>query len=201
MKRTHSFEIVGIGEFDEYPAKVKKKEYPSVNKSGVALVKKVIAQGNPSEYGYLDSMGKVYAKEEVFFDLNGKLVQKVGRTEKVSPQNYKIVEQKEVSDLLDNISKSFVLPKNETTMKAFKGLVAQDKALKFKYKKSSVGLNWVDSFMFEKDGVLMLYSGEGKESEAVEKFKALQNAVKQNKDIVTDEIVVSNADDVAPQLD
>jgi hypothetical protein len=197
MKRTHSFEIVGIGEFDEYPAKVKDAEYPSVSKDGVALVKKVLTQGNSSEYGWLDINGKVYNKEEVFFNINGKLAQKVNRTDKVI--QHKIVDVVNAMELLESDT-SFLIPKSETALKQFKALVGEGKALKFMYKKSSVGFKFVNAFVFEIGGELVMLTGLGKRSEALEQFKANRKAQKESKSNMPD-VVEINANEIMPMLD
>lgn len=194
MRRTHSFELVGIGNFDEFPARVKDKEYPCVNKQGQALVKKVIAQGNSSEYAWFDANGKTYSKEEVFWSVNGKLVQKVNRTEKVSVS--KLVPKEEAFDMLE-LNTSFLLPQNETTLNAFRAAVPQDQALKFAYKKSSVGFKWVSAFVFELNGELCLLTGSGKRSEAMEQFKSSKAKAIE----AMPETVEVSADEVAPDLD
>ena len=194
MRRTHSFEIIGMGEFDEFPAKVKEQEYQSVNKSGVPVVKKILTQGNSSEYAWFDAEGKTYSKEEVFFDVNGKFVQKVNRTEKVP--TYKIVSASEAMELLESDT-SFLLPRNETTLKHFRELVKEGQAIKFAYKKSSVGFKWVNAFAFEINGELVMLTGLGKRSEALEQFKGSRK----NSKSVMPEIVEVSADEVAPNLD
>jgi len=194
MRRTHSFEIVGIGEFDEFPAKAKDTEYPCVNKNGMPIVKKVLTQGNSSEYGWLDADGKVYRKDEVFYNLNGKFVQKVDRTEKVPV--YQLTGVSEATELLESDT-SFLLPRNETTLKHFKEIVPEGKALKFAYKKSSVGFKWVNAFVFEINGELCMLTGLGKRTTALEQFKANK---KKAKDSMPDIVEVS-ADEVTPTLD
>ena len=193
MKRTHSFEIVGIGEFDEFPAKAKEPEYPSVNKDGLPVVKKILTQGNSSEYGWLDANGKVYSKEEVFYDLNGKLVQKVNRTDKVL--KYKIVPITDI-ELLESDT-SFLLPRNSTTLDLFKKFVPVGNAIKFAYKKSSVGLRFVNAIIFMANEELIMITGLGKRSEALEQFKAYR---KQSIDTMPESVEV-NANEVAPDLD
>lgn len=196
MKRTHSFEIVGIGEFNEFPAKVKESEYPSVSKSGEPLVKKQVQVGIPSEYAYMDKNGVVYEKKDVFYNLNGKLVQKVNRTESIS--SFKVVEAGEVDNLLES-STSFLLPSNVTTLGNFRQKVGQGMALKFVYKKSSVGFKFVNAYVFEKDNELVMVTGLGNKSKAMEMFKA------QLKEMATTgkqtEVVEVSAEDVAPTLD
>lgn len=192
MRRTHSFEIVGIGEFDEYPAKVKETEYVSVNKEGVPIVKKVLTQGNSSEYAWFDANGKVYPKEEVFYNLNGKFVQKVNRTDKVP--NYKVVDVAEALQLLESDT-SFLLPRNQTTLQHIKELIPSGKALKFVYKKSSTGFKWVNAFIFETNDELCMLTGLGKRNEALEQFKASKKQAKEN----MPETIV-NADEVEPDL-
>lgn len=197
MRRTHSFEIVGVGEFDEYPAKVKDTEYPSVSKEGVALVKKVLTQGNPSEYGWIDINGNTYTKEQVFYNINGKLVQKVNRTDKIS--QHKIVDVTQAIELLESDT-SFLVAKSETALKQFKALVGEGKALKFNYKKSSVGFKWVNAFVFEMNGELVMITGMGNRTQALEQFKANKKAQKESKNGMPDVVEVS-ADEVSPTLD
>lgn len=197
MKRTHSFEIVGVGEFDEFPAKVKEAEYPSVNKDGVAVVKKVLTQGNPSEYGWIDINGNTYTKEQIFFNINGKLAQKVNRTEKVT--QHKIVDVIQAVELLESDT-SFLLPKSETALKQFKALVGEGKALKFNYKKSSVGFKFVNAFVYELNGELVMITGLGNRTQALEQFKANKKAQKESKNGMP-EVVEINADEVSPTLD
>jgi len=194
MRRTHSFEIVGIGEFDEFPAKVKEQEYTACNKSGIPVVKKVLTQGNSSEYAWFDTEGKIYRKEEVFYNVNGKFVQKVDRTEKVL--NNKIVPVAEAMELLESDT-SFLLPRNETTLKHFKEICPEGKALKFVYKKSSVGFRWVNAFVFETNGEICMVTGLGKRMDALEQFKASKTKAKD----MMPEIVMVSADEVAPNLD
>jgi len=194
MRRTHSFEIVGVGEFDEFPAKVKEQEYQSVNKDGVPVLKKMLTQGNSSEYRWMDVNGKVYRKEEVFYNVNGKFVQKVNRTEKVP--TYKIIEATEAMELLESDT-SFLLPRNETTLKHFKDICPEGKALKFAYKKSSIGFKWVNAIVFEIKGELCMLTGLGKRTDALEQFKASKKKAKDS----MPEVVEVSADEVAPNLD
>jgi hypothetical protein len=196
MRRTHSFEIVGLGEFDEFPAKVKEAVYPTVNKDGMAVVKKVLTQGISSEYGWFDMNGKVYSKEEVFTNLNGQFVNKVERTKTI--KKYDIVDFSDVGNLLESDT-SFLLPKNETTLMRFKELVPDGKAMFFKYKKSSVGMKWVKSYVYLNQDELWMITGLGKKSEALEQFKASKKISKGNNGM-PDEVVVS-ADSVEPTLD
>jgi hypothetical protein len=194
MRRTHSFEIVGIGEFDEFPAKVKEQEYQSVNKNGEPIVKKILTQGNNSEYGWMDANGKVYRKEEVFYNVNGKFVQKVNRTDKVPA--YKIVNITDAVELLESDT-SFLLPRNETTLKQFNEICPEGKALKFVYKKSSVGFKWVNAFVFQISGELCMLTGLGKRTDALEQFKLSRKKAKET----MPEVVEVSADEVAPNLD
>lgn len=197
MKRTHNFEIVGIGTFDEYPAKIKEQEYKAVNKQGGILQKKEITKGMPTEYGWLDKDGKVYRKDEVFYDINGKFVQKVNRTEKVN--KFDIVPVSEALDLLES-STSFLEAQNSTTLKAFDNLVAEGKAIKFVYKKSSTGFKFVKAFIFKMGGELVMVTGIGKKSDMLERFKTNKRIAKESKQEMN-EVVEVEADEINVQVD
>lgn len=196
MRKTHSFEIVGIGEFNEYPAKVKEVDYPSVSKSGEALVKKAVQVGIPSEFAYMDKNGVVYEKKDVFYNVNGKLVQKVNRTEKIS--SFKVVEKGEAMRLLES-STSFLLPSNLTTLELFKKQVGDGMALKFVFKKSSVGFKFVNAYLFEDSNELVMVTGLGNRNTAMELFKAKRNELGSASG--NSEVVEVSAEDVTPTLD
>lgn len=197
MRKTHSFEIVGVGTFEEYPAKVKEVEYPCVSKEGLALAKKVLTQGNSSVYGWIDVNGKTYSKEEVFYNVNGLLGQKFNKTEKVKKVD--IVGVGEAIELLESDT-SFLLPQNETTLDNFRKMVGEGKALKFNYKKSSVGLKWVNAFVFELKGELVMITGLGNRTKALEQFKESKKAQSKSKSVMPDVVEIS-ADEVSPTID
>lgn len=195
MRKTHSFEVLGIGEFNEYPIKVKEDDYLIVNKKGEELVKKTLTIGVPSEYAYMDKSGNIYKKEDVFYDYKGKLVQKIDKTKKVD--KFKVVDKSEAGDLLE-VSTSFLLPTSDTTMDNFKDKITNEKALKFAYKKSSVGLKQYYAFVYMQDNVLVMVTGLGKRSEAIENFKGKMNDMINKND---GELEVVSANDVALSLD
>lgn len=198
MRRTHSFEIVGIGQFDEYPAHEKDIEYPTTTKDGKPLVKKLLTKGMPSEYGWMDNEGKVYSDGEVYREVNNHLVQKVKRTERVN--KFKYIRKDEISPL--DMSTSFLEPANQTTKDALKNLLKDGMALKFQYKKSSVGFKWVKAFIFEEDGEFIMVTGSGDKRMALELFKANKQAkVSSGAGDMPGEVVVVSADEVEPDID
>ena len=196
MKRTNSFEIVGIGDFDEYPAKAEEVEFEPMTKDRIPLVKKQVQRGTPSEYAWMDKDGKVYANNDVWWDIKGKLVQKVERTDKVTA--FKYVEAKDIKPL--SMDTSFLEPRNDTTRNKLSELIKDGKALKFSYKKSSVGLKWTTGMLFEEDGEFVLLTGRGDRKKALEMFKGNKKNSKKGK-AMPGEVVVSSADEVAPDLD
>jgi len=195
MRRTNSFEIVGIGEFDEFPAKAEEIEYPAMSKEREPLSKKMVTKGVSSEYAWMDRNGKVYPENDVWYEINGKLVQKVDRTKKVTA--FKYVEAKDIKPL--TMDSSFLLAKTETARQRLTELIKDGKALKFSYKKSSVGRKWTTAYLFEDEGELVMLTGRGDRKKALEMFKANKKQSK-GKDM-PGEIVVSAADEVAPDLD
>ena len=194
MNRTHSFELVGIGEFSEVPAKVQSKDYPIVNKLGEALVKKALQVGVPSEFGYMDKNGVVYEKSDVYYNLNGQLVQKVNRTDKVKA--FDIVDKSEAMNLLERDT-SFLIASSLTALDILKEKIGNDKALKFVYKKSSVGLKFVKAYIYQLDNQLCMITGLGDRNKALEMFKSRLTQINDKK---TDVLEVS-ANDVQINLD
>lgn len=195
MRKTHTFEIVGIGEFNEYPIKVKDKDYPIVSKDGKPLVKKVIQTGITGQYGFMDSDGKIYEKEEVFYNLNGKLVQKVEKTKQVS--KFDVVSKDEVYNLLESDT-SVLMASNKTTLETLKSKLGNDKVLRITYKKSSVGFRFVKAYIYLEDNEVMMVTGLGSKKDALENFKMLKSQMDKGKE--ESEVVVS-AEDIDIKLD
>ena len=201
MRKTHSFEIVGIGEFDEYPAKIEEKDYAMVSKDKTIVVKKVVQQGTPTEYAYVDGNGKAFSKDEVFYDFNGKLIQKVNRTDKVS--KFDVVPISEAVDCLEQDT-SWIIAKSKTALDNFRAKVGKDKAVKFTYKKSSVGLKFSKAYLYEQDNDLVMITGIGSRAKSQEQFKAIKRLsedVKKGKSKVEGAVEVVSADEVEVELE
>lgn len=195
MRTTQKFEVVGIGEFSVYPAKVKELEFQRVTANKIPVAKKVKEQGKQSVFAWVDSNGNEYTENQVFYDLgDGRIVQKIGRTEKV--KKFDIVPIGQTTKLLDKVSTNF-LDANDTTRENFKRVVGEGNALKCSFKKSSVGTNWVSSYIYLEDGVFEKRDGLGNLDEAREEFKTILQEQKQhkNKKAVKDTIEIS-ADDI-----
>ena len=87
MKAINSMEILGIGSVRLYNIKTDEKEFEMCNKDLVPLTKVAVEKGKLGTYKYIDNTGKEYSKADVFYNINGRALNKVSRTEKVNKFN------------------------------------------------------------------------------------------------------------------
>lgn len=190
MRNTNTIEVVGIGNFKVYPIVEKETEYNKVNKDKQILTKIKIVEGSPSKYAYVDENNNQYADKDVFIDFNGTLVQTIKKTEKV--KKFEIVDKTEIYNLTEyNIC---LLKTDETTYQIFNDKI-KDNAIRFTYKKSSVGLNFWRSYIMKINNKLVLIVGKGNLLKAIEDFNSMEKSKKENTEITYTRLEV-NADDL-----
>ena len=192
MKNTQQIEIVNIGDFKIFPIKAERQEFKPINKDGEELKSKRI--GEPSHLFYVDKTGKEYTKDEVFYAIGNKKVQKISRTEKVN--SFKIVEKLEVYDFL---AESYsVLDYSDTTLKNFERDVG-DKAVKFILKKSTTGFKFDVGYILKWNKKLIMISGFGTISEGIKEFTLMKNSEKKSKTIK--ETIEIKADELNKEIE
>jgi len=180
MRNTNTIQIIGIGNFKIYPVTEEDKEYNKINSNGEVLKKVVVVAGTPTKYSYVDSNNKHYENKDIYTDFNGLKLQAIKKTENV--KKFEIVDKTEIYNLTEySVS---LLNVNETTMGIFENQVGNN-AIKFTFKKSSVGFNFCKSYILKMNNQLVLISGKGNLQNAMNKFKEVQNSKEQNEVIFT----------------
>lgn len=172
MRKTNTFEVKDIGEFSTYPIKQKSKEFKAVNQEGEEIKKEVKEKGNSAIYVWVDSKGNEYKEEKVFYDISGKKIQKINKTEKVN--NYELCDREEIFDFVAD--SYYCLECNETTERNFNRVV-KDKAIRFIFKKSSRGFKFSVAYITKYQKQLLMITGIGKISNGVNEFKKMKQAV------------------------
>ena len=189
-KKTQTIEVVGIGNFNIYPIKVKEVDYNKVDSEGNILKKKILEPSQPAKFIYVDDNDKETPKENILIDFNGIKLQQIKRTEKV--KNFEIVDRNDYTHLTE-YSLSF-LDSDETTTAIFDEKI-KDKAICFKLKKSTIGFNFWRAYILKINGVLVMVSGKGDLIKAIEEFKEMNKAQQVKTEIVIQKIEV-NADEI-----
>ena len=190
MIKTQEIEVVGIGNFNIYPVKVKEKDYNKISQDGNILKKKILEPSKQAVYIYVDKDGNETPKEKVMVDFNGLKIQQIKRTEKV--KNFELVDKAEIYNLTE-YSLSF-LDTDETTLRIFEEKV-KDKAITFKLKKSTIGFNFYRAYIMKLNGILVMINGKGNLTTAIDEFKQI-NINKQQKTEVIIQKVEVNADEI-----
>ena len=190
MIKTQEIEVVGIGNFNIYPVKVKEKDYNKISQDGNILKKKILEPSKQAVYIYVDKDGNETPKEKVMVDFNGLKIQQIKRTEKV--KNFNLVDKTEIYNLTE-YTLSF-LDTDETTLSIFEEKI-KDKAITFKLKKSTIGFNFYRAYILKLNGVLVMITGKGNLNTAIEDFKQM-NINKQEKSEVIVQKVEVNADEI-----
>jgi len=190
VRKTQSIEIVGVGNFNIYPIKVKEVDYNKVNSEGKILNKKILEPSIPAKFIYVDKENNEVQKDKVFIDFNGLKIQQIKRTDKI--KNFEIVDKTEIYNLTES-GLSF-LDTDETTLNIFNEKI-QDKAITFKLKKSTIGFNFYRAYILKLNGILVMISGKGNLSKAIEEFKQM-NINKQEKTEIIIQKVEVKADEI-----
>ena len=190
MRKTQDIEIIGIGNFNIYPIKEKKKDYNKINQEGNILKKKILEPSKQAVYIWVNNEGIETPKEKVLVDFNGLKIQQIKRTDKV--KNFELVDRAEIYNLTE-YGLSF-LDTDETTLRIFEEKVG-NKAITFKLKKSTIGFNFYRAYILKLNGVLVMISGVGNLSQAIEDFKALKNSKQEKSEVVIQKVEV-NADEI-----
>lgn len=187
MKKIQKIEVVGLGEIELYGLKPQQQEFKPVNEAGEELTKKTKEAGKYATYVYVDESDKEYSSDEVFYNVGGKIIQKVKKTEKIN--DFDIVEK---SDILGDFMSDgyYICDCSETTLKNWDKEVGQDKAISFVLKKSSRGLKFHRAYVLKFQNHLVLFAGAGKISDGIKEFEKL----KENKKDV--EVSISGLKDV-----
>lgn len=192
MRKTNTFEIVGIGEFTRFPITRHKAEYKAINKEGVEVEKH--REGTLTYY-WVDNEGNKYSESEVFYAIGDKKVQKVKKTEKVS--SYEVVDKTEVYDFL---AEGFaVVDGTETTLRNFNRKVKENEALKFKIKLSSNGLKFDIAYILKWCGSLLMISGGGKISEGIKEFSLMKKTESKTKTLK--QVIEVSADELEKEIE
>jgi len=194
MRKTQSFEILGVGTFNIYPIKKKEKTFQLVNSEGEAVEKTEKESGSSAVYVWTDSKGNEYTKEQVFYDIGGRKIQKIKKTEKV--KTFELTDRTEIYDLAE--TSTYLLEGNETTTKNFENKVG-DKAIRFVFKKSSTGLKFHNAFIFRSHNEILMITGVGKISEGITEFKKMKQSVK-SKNVVMKDVVEIQADEIEGEI-
>ena len=192
-RKTQTIEIIGVGNFNIYPIKVKEVEYNKINNNGDVLKKKVIEAGTQAKYVYVDDKNTEYSNDRVFIDFNGYKLQQIKRTEQV--KNFEIVDKTEIYNLTElSIS---LLDTDLTTQNIFNEKV-EDKAVCFKLKKSTIGFNFYKAYILKLNGVLSMVTRKGNLNQAVEDFK---NNINSKKEIKNSEVVIQKVEVKADEIE
>ena len=189
MRKTQEIEVVGIGNFNIYPIKVKEIDYNKISQEGNILKKKILEPSKQAVYIYVDNEGNETPKEKVMIDFNGLKIQQIKRTEKV--KNFSLVDKTEIYNLTE-YSLSF-LDTDETTLSIFNEKI-KDKAITFKLKKSTIGFNFYRAYILKLNNVLVMISGKGNLSQAIEDFKQLSINKQQKTEVVVQKVEVNVSD-------
>jgi len=157
MKKANELEIDGIGKVYVYNVKIDKPEFPQVTPDLKEVKGKRV--GPTSTTIYVDGAGVEHPKSEIGYNINGRFVQKVERSERV--KTYRLVER---ADYMGNYmadSSYIVVPADASTEKAMrdKGLF-DDKGMEFTYKKSSTGMSFHRAVITCFQGVLFMDTAE-----------------------------------------
>ncbi len=167
MRTQQKFQVVGIGNFDLISIKQKPIEFTRVNNEGKEVEKKVKEKGTRTIYMWVDELGKEYQDKDVFYDVVGKKIQKISRTEKVN--SFEIIDKTEIYNLSE--TKTYLLKCDETTRKNFDEKV-KDSAIKIKgFKKSGVGMNFEIAYIYRSQNEILMITGLGNISKAIKQFK------------------------------
>lgn len=197
MRKLNSegFEIVGIGEFQEYPIKASGIKFTQVA-NGKEVAKK--REGTGYTYHYEDAEGNRYDEQDVFYKIGNTLVQEVPRTTKVQENEFTIVDKLEFLELAE--TKTAMLRATETTKRNFENKIG-DKALKFVKKDSTRGMEWNIAYVIKNFGKLMIVKGKGNIVKGIAEFDKILTMESQGKkakqsielpnDVITNEILVS----------
>ena len=190
MRKTQSIEIVGVGNFNIYPIKVKEQDYNKIDSEGNILKKKILEPPIPAKFIYVDDEGKEHDKNNILIDFNGVKLQQIKRSEKI--KNFEIVDRNDYVYLTE-YSLSF-LDTDETTLNIFNEKI-NDKAICFKIKKSTIGFNFWKAYILKINGVLVMITGKGDLIKAIDEFKEMNKAQQVKTEIVIQKIEV-NADEI-----
>jgi len=191
LKKTQSIEIVGVGNFNIYPIKVKEKDYNKINSNGNILNKKILEPSQPAKYVYVDDKNTEYSNDRVFVDFNGLKIQQIKRTDKI--KNFELVNKTEIYNLTE-FSLSF-LDTDETTLSIFNEKVEDNKAITFKLKKSTIGFNFYRAYILKLNDVLVMISGKGNLIQAVKDFKEMNINKQQKTEVIVQKVEV-NANEI-----
>ena len=190
MRKTQAIEIIGIGNFNIYPIKIKEKEYNKISQDGKILDKKILEPSIPAKFIYVDKEDNEVEKDKVFVDFNGLKIQQIKRSDKI--KRFDIVDKTEIYNLTE-YGISF-LDTDETTLKIFNEKI-QDKAITFKLKKATIGFNFYRAFILKLNGVLVMINGKGNLSQAIEEFKQMSINKQQKTEIIVQKVEV-NAEEI-----
>lgn len=172
MRTQQKFQVVGIGSFDLISIKQKPIEFLRVNNEGKEVEKKVKEKGTRTTYMWVDEVGKEYQDKDIFYDVVGKKIQKISRTEKVN--NFEIVDKTEIYNLSE--TKTYILKCDETTRKNFDEKV-KDSAIKIKgFKKSSVGMSFEIAYIYRSQKEILMITGLGNIGKAIKQFQKQKQA-------------------------
>ena len=193
MKRTNCIEIVGLGSVNVYPIKTEERDFELVNKDLKPLKKVMVEKNKQATYKYVDGEGKDFSKEEIGYNINGRFLQKVERTEKVS--KYKLVDK---TDIIGNFMSDgyfIVASEDKTTQIHLEKEIGDSKAIEFVYKSSTIGFKWRKSYIMKFQNCFIMVMGVGKIEDGINEFNTQKTAIEQLEDLK--EIVVSaKADDI-----
>lgn len=171
-RKQQSLEFEGIGKFELYPVKKKNKGFPRVTEEGKKVKRKRKKKGERSEYGYFDDEGNEYSKDELFWEIGDKKLPKIERTKVVKEKNTEKVDKAGIiGDFMSSGGYYIAKPESEAVRKLAEERIENDKALKYRRKKSSSGSVWWREYLCKYQGEFVIFSGIGFLSEAIEKFR------------------------------
>lgn len=168
MRKANSLEIVGLGKFDFFTIKAEMPEFLPITKEGKPLQQVKQPSIPRAKAVWIDDAGIEYNEEKVFFNVFGVVGQKFKKTEKVP--KWSIVDRMEYDNLAEQ--ETYTLKCDETTLMNFNEKIG-DKAVKFNWKKSSMGKKWSKAFLLKMYGKLVVIAGLGDRKKAIEETETI----------------------------
>lgn len=198
MKKQQEFQIVGLGSFKTFPIKQKAQEFPRVTNDGKAVEKKAKVTGTKTEYAWFDEEGNEYADSKIFYDIGGKKIQKIKRTEKVV--NYETVDKTDMYDLADGVN-TYCVDCDETTRGNFDKEIGVGNSVKFVLKKSSTGTKFHIAYLYRSQGIIMMTTGLGSIGKGIKKFCDLKESeAKVSANPIQSDVVEVSADEIEMEM-
>lgn len=196
MKTTNNIEVIGIGNFKVISIKEKENDdLPLIDENFNELEKRQIEKGTQAKYIFINPKTKQeVTKDKVYYNFNSIKVQQIKRSEKI--KKFDIVDKTEIYNLSElSIS---LLDSDDTTRINFDKIVSNN-AIRFIYKKSTIGFTFWKAYILKLFDELFLITGKGDIKTAIKEYKENKKTSKEVTEVSIQKLVV-NADDLEIEL-